>query len=49
MGAIIALIHLFFFQILSFEKENKLKCLNIFKSNNLLGLIIFISILIGKI
>ena len=49
MGAIIVFIHLFFFQIISFEKKNKLKCLNIFKSNNILGLIILISIVLGKI
>jgi len=49
MGAIIVFIHLFFFQIIGFEKKNKLKCLNIFKSNNLLGLIILMSIVLGKI
>ena len=49
MGAIIVFIHLFFFQIIGFEKKNKLKCLNIFKSNNILGLIILISIVLGKI
>ena len=49
MGAIIVFIHLFFFQIIGFEKLNKLKCLNIFKSNNLLGLIILMSIVLGKI
>ena len=48
MGAITVFIHLFF-QIITFEKENKLKCLNIFKSNNLLGLIILMSIVLGKI
>ena len=49
MGAIIVFIHLFFFQIIGFEKLNKLKCLNIFKSNNLLGLLILMSIVLGKI
>ena len=48
MGATIVFIHLFF-QIITFEKENKLKCLNIFKSNNILGLIILMSIVLGKI
>ena len=48
MGAITVFIHLFF-QIITFEKENKLKCLNIFKSNNILGLIILMSIVLGKI
>ena len=48
-GIILAIIHLFFFQILNFDKKDKKKNLNIFKSNNLLGLIVLISILIGKI
>ena len=48
-GIILAIIHLFFFQILNFNKKKKKKNLNIFKSNNLLGLIVLISILIGKI
>ena len=49
MGAIIVLFHLFFFQIYKFDKSNKMKCLSIFKSNNLLGLMILLSIFIGKI
>ena len=32
-----------------FDKDDKLKCLNIFKSNNFLGFVVFLSILIGKI
>ena len=40
--------HLFFYQINNFELENPKKCLEIFKSNNLLGLIIFLNILIAK-
>ena len=49
LGAIIVLFHLFFFQIYKFDKLNKVKCLSIFKSNNLLGLIILLSIFVGKI
>ena len=41
-------LHLMLYQIYSFKKENSQKCLKIFKSNNLLGLIIFISLIIGK-
>ena len=41
--------HLLFFQILKFEKHNSSLCLTIFKSNNFLGLIVFINILIGKL
>ena len=41
--------HLLIFQIYNFDKSNKLKCLNIFKSNNFLGLIILLNIIIGKL
>ena len=49
IGAMAVLFHLFVIQIISFNKENKEKCLEIFKSNNVLGLIILICILIGKL
>ena len=47
--AIIVAIHLFMFQIFKFNKSKKIKCLSIFKSNNLVGLIVLSNILIGKI
>tara|TARA_Y100000992_G_scaffold299527_1_gene266470 strand:+ start:34 stop:900 length:867 start_codon:yes stop_codon:yes gene_type:complete len=40
--------HLFFFQIAKLRKEDPSSCLNIFKSNNFLGLIIFMNFLISK-
>ena len=40
--------HLFVIQIINFNNENKKKCLEVFKSNNFLGFIILICILIGK-
>ncbi len=46
--SIIVAFHLFYFQIFRFDKNDKLKCLNIFKSNNFLGFVVFLSILIGK-
>ena len=49
IGAMTVLFHLFVIQIMSFNKENKEKCLEIFKGNNVLGLIILICILIGKL
>ena len=49
ISAMTVFFHLFFIQIRSFNKENKEKCLKIFKSNNFLGLIILICILIGKL
>ena len=46
---IIPIIHLFLFQIKKLNVNNPIKCFEIFKSNNFLGLIIFLNILIGKI
>ena len=43
------LLHLFQYQIKNFKSDNSSSCLRLFKSNNFLGLIIFINILIGKI
>jgi 4-hydroxybenzoate polyprenyltransferase len=43
------LLHLFQFQIKNFKSDNPSACLRLFKSNNFLGLIIFVNILIGKI
>ena len=41
--------YLLFKQIKNFDKDNPNNCLNLFKSNNLLGLIIFLNILIAKL
>ena len=49
VGAMAVLFHLLVIQIMSFNKEDKGKCLKIFKSNNVLGLITLICILIGKL
>ena len=48
IGIIFIIMHLLILQIYKFDKSNKERCLIIFKSNNLLGLIIFSTILIGK-
>ena len=40
--------HLFFYQIKNFQSKNPQICLKIFKSNNFLGLIIFLNLLISK-
>ena len=49
LSLIIPFFYLFFFQIKNLEIKNPLNCLKLFKSNNLLGLIILINITIGKI
>ena len=46
---IIPFCHLFFYQINFFNINNPESCLKIFKSNNILGLIICINILVGKL
>ena len=43
------ILQIFFFQIKKFKKEDPIICLKIFKSNNFLGSLILINILIGKI
>ena len=46
---IITIFHLFFYQIKNFNYKNPKNSLKIFKTNNLLGFIVFFNILIGKI
>ena len=48
MSLIIIFFHLFFYQIKSLDVRNTDNCLKKFKSNNFLGFLILISILIGK-
>ena len=45
---LITIAHLFFYQIKFFNSKNPSMCLKVFKSNNLVGLLIFCNILIGK-
>jgi len=45
---IIPFLHLFFYQIKTFESKDSKSCLKVFKSNNIFGLIIFLNILIAK-
>jgi len=42
-------VHLFFFQLIKLNAKNPDVCLKIFKSNNYLGLIIFLNLLVGKL
>ena len=48
-GLALIFLHLFVFQILKLDIKNEKKCLNIFKSNNFLGFLIFTNILLSKI
>ncbi len=45
---IIPIFHLFIYQIRKFSQNSPSDCLKIFKSNNILGLIILVNILVGK-
>ena len=49
ISLLMTMIHLFFYQIKLFNSKNPTSCLKVFKSNNVIGLIIFCNILIGKI
>ena len=46
---IFVICHMYFIQLDKFNSDDPEMCLKIFKSNNLLGLIIFISLLVGKL
>ena len=46
---ILILVQMFYFQIKKLNIKNSLQCLKIFKSNNFLGFLVMISLLIGKI
>jgi len=43
------ILHMIFFQLKKIKTNNSAQCLKIFKSNNFLGLMVFISLLIGKV
>ena len=49
IGTMAVFFHLSVIQIMNFNKKDREKCLKIFKSNNFLGLIILICILVGKL
>ena len=41
--------HLFYYQIKKVEVKDSITCLKIFKSNNFLGLLVFLNLIIGKL
>ena len=49
IGAILMVIHLFFYQLNSFKPNNVNNCLKIFKSNNFFGFLVLIFIFLGKV
>ena len=49
LSLILIIYHMYFIQLNKFNSKNPAICLKIFKTNNFLGLIIFISLLLGKL
>ena len=49
IGALIIAVHLYFFQVMKLDISNPKSCLKSFKSNNILGFLVFTNILINKI
>jgi len=49
LSLLICAAHLFIYQVYRFNFKDSLICLGIFKSNNFLGLIVLVNIIIGKI
>ena len=46
---VIVILQMYYFQIYKLDIKKMNNCLNIFRSNNLLGLIIFTGLFLGKI
>jgi len=49
IGALFITAHLFFYQLKNFNHKNTNQCFEIFKSNNFLGLIILVSLYLGRL
>ena len=49
ISLLMTVIHLFFYQLKYFSSKDPVGCLKVFKSNNIVGMIILSNILIGKI
>jgi len=46
---LIIFLQMFYFQLKKLDIQNKLNCFKIFKSNNFLGLLVFLGLVVGKI
>ena len=46
---IVIFLQIFYFQLKKLDIKNNIKCLTIFKSNNILGFLVFFGLIIGKI
>ena len=48
LGSILLIYHLFFYQVRRFDFKDTKNCLKIFKSNNIVGLLVLFNIFLGK-
>ena len=48
LGFLLIVYHLYFYQLMKFRPSNVEQCFKIFKSNNLFGLLVLLSIFLGK-
>ena len=48
-GALFIIFHLFFYQLKNFNHKNTNQCFKIFKSNNILGLIVLVFLYLGRL
>ena len=46
---LLAILQMIFFQLKRIDTKDSIKCLEIFKSNNFFGLLVYISLIVGKI
>tara|TARA_A100000164_G_scaffold322486_1_gene305720 strand:- start:266 stop:445 length:180 start_codon:yes stop_codon:yes gene_type:complete len=49
IGALLMVAQLFLYQLKTFNSKNVKQCFKIFKSNNLFGFIVLLSIFLGKL
>ena len=49
ISLLVIFVHLFYFQLKRLKLNDPMNCLKIFKSNNFLGLLLFLSVIIGKL
>ncbi len=49
ISLVLIAVHLYYFQIYRLNIKNPISCLKIFKSNNILGLVVFLTLILGKV
>ena len=49
ISLIMIVLQMYYFQLKKFRKDSPSECLEIFKSNNFLGILVFLILLVGKL